>query len=385
MLTALSRHLEGSDPELASALYPLNVEATLAGAVNALGRPDSDTPAAEVESRLRAAVPYNAGDARLYSLLGESLSKEGDDKAAAGMFDHALLLARTEIHALRWSIQRAVTAGDHRQALDRMDMLFRRWPEQIGLIAPAIPAVFADQNGYDAFAERLRASPPWRPALLRALAGETSTNKVFAAQLLQDLATGPTPPSSAETASLLAGLFRDKQYDLAYRTFLLTLTEPEKELSGAIFDGTFQRAPSGRLFDWSARQQPGVVVSLPATSGGLSVEFANTPVMRIGLQQYLKLPAGAYRLEFKASAFSAVMPKSLLWNLACVGPAGAVAQVEIPDGDYRDRVVTGDFTVPADCPLQLLTLQTRAMVESWSNRYNGRVLVNYIRISEARP
>src|SRR5690606_11999775 len=101
--------------------------------------------------------------------------------------------------------------------------------------------------------------------------------------------------------------------------------------------------------------------------------------------QYIKLPPGSYRLAFKVSAFNAVMPKSLLWSLMCVEPSGAILQAEIPEGDYRDRIINIDFSVSRECPLQMLTLQTRALVESWRNRYKGRVLFHNIRISEVHP
>ena len=223
--------------------------------------------------------------------------------------------------------------------------------------------------------------------LIVALADFSSGNLAFTARLLQDLTLGSTPPTNPETAHLLASLFRHKQYDLAYRTFLLTLTPQEKDLSGFVFNGQFRQGPSGRRFDWMIRQQPGIVLTLPAGSAdsasgqGLLLEFGGTPVLRIGLEQNLLLPPGAYQLEFSASATGAELPKSLLWAIDCIDPGQPVQRVEVPDGTYQNRTVRGAFTVPQNCPVQNLTLRTNAMVESWSSRYSGRVLFHSIRIS----
>lgn len=394
MAIASSRRLESDDPRLALALYPLNAEALLAQATDALGRAEADAPLGEmegpldeIERKVRAAIPLDAGDARIYSLLGEILRRRGQEEAAYAMFDHALVLARTEIHALQWSIQRAVDDGDYRQAVERLDVMFRRWPERIEPLAGALPAVFSSPEGYAALLERIGAGPPWRPRLLSVLGGDAAPDLGFAARLLQDLAVSSLPPTPGETARLLAGLFKRKQYDLAYRTFLLTLAPQEKELSGLVFDGAFRQAPSARRFDWAVRRQPGVTLTLPAGLGdspsgaGLSVEFNGTPVQRVGVEQYLHLPPGGYEIEIKASAVAAELPKALLWSLDCLDPGQPVLRTDVPAGSYSDRIVAARFSVPQNCPVQLLTLRTNAVAESWSNRYGGRILFHHIRIS----
>lgn len=347
-------------------------------------------PLEQMERAVRAAVPLNAGDARIYSLLGEILRRRGQDEAAYAMFDHALVLASTEIHALQWSIQHAVEAGDYRRAAQQLDAMFRRWPERIGPIAAAVPGVFSNAAGYEALLDLVRATPPWRSKLLGELSGDAAGDAGFAARLLQDLAVGPSPPTPAETARLLAGLFKRKQYDLAYRTFLLTLAPQEKDLSGYVFDGGFRQAPSGRRFDWTVRQQPGVTLTLPSGDGrspsgeGLALEFNETPVLRIGVEQYVLLPPGAYELEVKATAVAADLPKSLLWSLDCIDPGQPVLRADVPPGDYRDRILRYSFSIPQNCPAQVLSLRTKAVAESWSNRYSGRVLFHHIRISAAQ-
>lgn len=381
-----SRHLEESYPSFAFAVYPLNVEALLAQAAAALRQEGDELPLEEMERRVAGAIPLNAGDARLYSILGEILDRHGNRDAAGAMFDHALSLAKTELYALRWSIRRAVEAEDYQQAVERLDALFRRWPQQIGPVAPAVAAIFSAPAAHSVLLDRIAASPPWRKTLLAVLSSDTAENPGFAAQLLQDLAAGAGPPTAAETSQLLASLFRRREYDLAYRTFLFTLSAQEKDLSGFIFNGEFRQGPSARTFDWSIRQQPGVTISLPAKTGdgsrgaGLSVEFSGTPVRSVGVQQYLLLPPGQYRLEVEASAIAAMLPKSLLWSIDCVSPSQPMLRADIPGGNYQTQLLSYKFSSSEQCAAQILTLRTNAVAESWSNRYGGSVLFHRIRI-----
>lgn len=387
MAIASSRQLEADSPDAALALYPLNAEALLAGTVARLNRQDADGTLEEMEGQVRAAVPANAGDARIYSLLGEILRRQGRIEDAYALFDHALTLASTEIHALQWAVHRAVANGDHDRAVEALDLMFRRWPDRIPLFAAVVPQVFSQPDSYAALLDMIAAAPPWRSGLISALAGPDSENLAFTTRLLQDLALGASPPTLSETGRLIASLFRHKQYDVAYRTFLLTLAPQEKGLSGFVFNGQFRQAPSGRRFDWAVRQQPGVALSLPAgaaggaTGQGLLLEFSGTPVLRVGLEQNLMLPPGAYQIEFTASATGAELPKSLIWAIDCLDPGQPVQRIEVPDGTYQERTIRGEFTIPQNCPLQSLSLRTNAMVESWSDRYGGRVLFHGIRIS----
>lgn len=340
-----------------------------------------------MEARVRAALPGNAGDARIYSLLGEILRRRDRTEAAYAMFDHALTLAHTEIHALQWSIHRAVEAKDHTAAMDALDVMFRRWPDRMAAFATGIPPMFSQPESYAALLNRIEQTPPWRSRLIYALSDFDSGDLAFTARLLQDLASGSSSPKTAEIAPLLANLFRSKQYDLTYRTFLFTLGADERDLSGFVFNGQFRQGASNRRFDWVVHRQPGVTVTMPAErrdSGsrqGLLVEFGGAPVLRVGLEQTLMLPPGTYRLEFTASAIAAELPKSLLWAVDCLDPSQPVQRVEVPEGNYQSHVFNAQFTVPRGCPVQSLTLRTNAMVESWSSRYSGKVLFDEIHIS----
>lgn len=388
-MIASSRQVEKTSPRLALKLYPLNADALLAWGIDALGDADNRVPLETIASAAEAAIPFNAGDARIYSLTGEIMRRRGQEAATHAMFDHALLLGKTEIHALQWSIQRAVNEQDYREVTDRLDVLFRRWPERIELLAEALPVIYSNEDGYRLLLAKVSGNPPWRSRLIANLTADSATNLGFGVRLLQDLAVGNSPPTAAETARVLSSLFRREDYNAAYRTFLLTLSPAEKDLSGFVFNGTFRQGPSARLFDWNLRPQPGVTVSLPKDAGtgrnpsgsGLSLEFNETPVLGVGVNQYLLLPPGDYGIGFQASAFAAKLPKKLIWSIRCRNSGTQLLNMDVPEGNYQDRAVEAVFSVPENCPFQVLGLRTNAIAESWSERYSGRLLIHNIRIS----
>jgi tetratricopeptide (TPR) repeat protein len=383
----LSRILERSEPELSLKLFPFNVEAALASASALAARDPAGGDLKPLEPLALGLLPSHAGDARLYSLIGEIHRRTGDAEAAFPAFERALTLSKTEVNALQWTLQRSLEQGDFPAALDRLDTLFRRWPDRIVPLAPVVVSAFADPGRYPLFLRRVEADPPWRGRLLSALS-RTPEAPVFLARLMQDLAAGSTPPRSLELNLVLSALLAAGQYDLAYRTFIVTLTPAEQEVAGHIHNGRFLLPPSGRPFDWQIRNHPGVTSTFrhadgDRPGGGLHLQFANTPIRNLSIRQSLVLPPGAYEFEFKVAASAARLPKELLWRIVCANsPYKIVAQAPIAPGTYAATTSRTELTVPeSDCPLQTLQLVTKAIGENWNDRYSGSVSFDDFRIS----
>lgn len=381
-VTGLSRSLEQRSPEFARTLFPLNAEAVLNRAAT-LRRASPDADLQLLEPVALGLLPTHAGDPRLYSLIGEIRRRAGDSQNAFIAFDQAFALSRTEFDALLWTLQRALEQDDFSAALDRLDTLFRRWPGQVALLAPALSDVFSNPKHYPRFLERMKADPPWRRNLFPALSRDPAA-LAFLAQLMQDLAAGPTPPRSGEVTPVLSALLAAGRTDLAYRTFVLTLTPAERKHAGYVYNGRFLLPPSGRAFDWQIRNHPGMTATVGSgdEAGGLRVQFSNTPVLNLSVGQRTALPPGTYELEFTAAATEARLPKELLWRMVCLGSNRIVAEAPVSPGTYKATTSRTQLTIPnADCTLQALQLVTKAMVESWNDRYSGTVVFNDFRIS----
>ncbi|WP_287364143.1 hypothetical protein [Mesorhizobium sp.] len=382
----LSRFLETETPTVSLAVYPLNVNALIGEITHDLNdtsnAPDLDAMLAKLESALR----FDLADARLYSLIGEIKYRKGEKDRAYEFFDQARKLSKTEIHALQRSIGRSIETGDLSGAVGEIDILLRRWPNQFPAIVEGLPTILSNPDGYQAVLAAIRAAAPWRSNLLVTL-GKTPDGLDFANRLLLDLTGSSAPPNSSEVSYLIHSYFGQKKYEQAYRLFLFSLSDQERNLGGYIFNSTFEPAPSGKPFDWQVGEQSGLEVTFAKAQGavegegGATVRFLNTPVKNTALKQYIQLPPGSYKVSLAASARNLKLPKELFWSIRCLGSAGEIARFNIPEGTYNRQALSQDFSVgPAGCPMQLLRLETAAIAESWRFRYVGTLVMHKLSI-----
>jgi tetratricopeptide (TPR) repeat protein len=382
----LSRLLEKDSPAASLALDPLNVDAQIGDITDRLNDTAEGTDLDALAATARNALRFDAGDARLYSLLGEIEYRQGEKEDAYALFDQARRLSKTEIHALQRSIGHSVETGNLRKAVGEIDTLLRRWPDQFPAIAEGLPQILSRPDGYQAVLTAVAAEAPWRGSLFAALT-KTPQGLDAANRLLLDLAGSDASPKSGELSSVISGYIRQKQYEQAYRLFLFSLSDQERKLGGYIFNSTFEPVSSGKPFDWQVHDQSGLEVTF-ATShdavegeGGATVRFLNTPVKNTSLQQYIELPPGSYRISLIASARNLKLPKDLFWSIRCVGPTGEIARLNIPEGSFNRQSMSREFSIaPATCPMQLVQLQTAAIAESWRFRYVGTLVMHKLSI-----
>ncbi|PYB71700.1 hypothetical protein DMY87_15925 [Rhizobium wuzhouense] len=380
--------LEDTDPKLALRLNPFNVDAFITLSEERLGGP-ADT--ADIDQLMAAAGRMAAeapGDARLYSVRGVAEAKKGDVEHALTSFRHALVLAPTELQALQWMIEYSAAQNDQATVVDRVDALFRRWPDRIPVYADRLPEIFRGADQRRLLVQRLKMAPPWRVSFISSLS-KSPDGALFAADLLWDLAQGQGEQNAGEINQVLGALLTAGRYDEAYQTFLVTLDDERQKLAGNVYNGSFLDAPSGSPFDWMVKRQPGLATSMAkpgdgASTPGLSIDFLQAPVRDPGIRQFLNLASGRYRLSVKASAQGAVLPKGLFWSIACFKPGTVLGTLPVEQGTYPITAISAELVVPPDhCGLQVLRLGTRAMTGSWNDRYSGRVRFDDVRIVSA--
>jgi tetratricopeptide (TPR) repeat protein len=385
-LHASSRLVEQTDPELALSLFPLNVDATTNLIENML---DGERPATDflgVRSYLDDSLRWNMGHARLHSLRAEVLLRVGNRSGAIDGFEHALQLSKTESVALQrmiaWSIERQDVAG----ALLNIDLLLRRHPAKLNNLGGVFPALAATREGYEELRGRLLTTPPWRAAAFRQLAAEPAS-LAAGASLLIDLREAGNPLGEWEVSIITQALIREGRTLEAYNLFLATLSDEEAALGGYIHDAGFERKSSSKPFDWQIRGRSGHTINRlphPAFVGersGLLIQFNGTPVKDMHVRQVLHLPPGHFDLGAEVSAANAKLPKGLYWSLRCVSSGRELARLDIPEGSYRDEEVSTSFELPpVDCPLQVISIHTAVIAESWKDRYSGNVVIRRLQI-----
>lgn len=337
-----------------------------------------------LEGVAQSAIRNAPIDALVYGLLGEVKLSEGDEKTADALFEIALSLSRTEAIALQRTLTRATRAGDHAAAIEKLDILFRRWPGQFSAFADAIPQLLRTPDGYETALAALANRPPWRAQFLRMLNRDPASIDL-AYRLHLDLNRDMEETVPGEIGGTLSGLLRARRYDQAYRLFLLTLNETDRAHYGYVFNGGFDLEPSSRPFDWRLASRPGVKVSREATdtSDGedfrLDLQFLGKPVKRIDVSQFLYLPAGQYRLTIKVDAFNLTSPKGLHFDLICIDPKSPIIRIEVPPGSYRDEMLEASFDLPdTSCEMFRLEMGTDLIAESFRYRYSGTLSIRAI-------
>ncbi len=370
---------------MALALHPQNVDARINELTASLNGPDGKDRLVEIGEGIEAALRFAAGEARLYSLLGEVEFQRDDKDVAYRLFSRARQFSKTEIHALQRTIVHSIEQDRLAEAVNEIDTMLRRWPDRFDAVAPVLPHILSRPEGFKAVRDALAEDAPWRRHIFAAL-GKDAANIAVAERLLLDLKDTKVPPQPAEMASIINGYIAQKQYESAYRFFLFTQSGEEAKLAGYIFNGQFAPLRTQKPFDWQLRDQSGVEITFGSRGAGTeisgaTVRFLNKPVKDVSLQQYLQLPPGNYVLTLTASGRSLKLPKELFWSLGCAGSTPPLLKLGLPEGSYENQSLSAGFSVAATgCPMQLLKLNTALIAESWRYRYVGVLTMHDIRI-----
>lgn len=339
-----------------------------------------------VDRELRRGRHYDRADARIYSLAGEIRRLMGDLDGADEYYDKALVLSKTEVNALRRLVIREIESARMDAALAGLDLLLRRWPANFPRVAPLFSMILADPTGYQAALNLLGEGVPWRGSVVNFLARDPQA-VYLANRLVLDLTGAPVPTTASELASVMNGYIAQKRYDAAYRLFLFATPEEKRKFLGYVFNASFSPIVVGGPFDWRLQRVPGVEVKfiertgLRGADGGARVNFFGQPVKGQLLGQLLQLPPGSYQLILNASGRGLRLPRKLFWLLQCVSGADRDrARLDLPEGSFDNRTLTAQFVISADCPAQILSLNSGLTVDSWFFRYQGQLTMHNLRI-----
>ena len=383
---AAAKFLETSHPKLAQTINPLNSTARVNQLTAELSK--SSLLPGELKSLRREVdtlVRLSPRDARGYSLLAETARRSGREREAKLHYLTALMVAPTEINALLNRLRSSAIEGELEETVARLDVILRRWPRYFDNVKPALLALAANQKGSVLLRRKLAERPTWRwPALLYMMKSEEGA-RLTKHLLAQERANGQDV-NVEEVAQTIQHLIDHKTYFEAYRLFLLTLTDAERERLSYVFNADFRLKPDRRLFNWQLKRQVDADVSLPYQPtdegrGGLSVRFLGAPAKLGNVYQMLSLPKGLYRFSASVSGRNLKLPKGLFWEIYCSTSGEKLGTAPFEPGSYRNQAISESFSVPDQgCPLQTLRLRTGMQNTSWSARYHGTAIVHQVSV-----
>ena len=346
--------------------------------------------AAQMRDVLERALMREPFDARAVRILGQLADDAGDRARTAAAMRVAARLSLRESTAVYWLLMQAAEARDYPAAIAHADALLRSRPGLSTLVVPVLVAIAESPGGSAPIIAALGSDPPWRGQLLASMPGLARDERT-PLQVLTALKQSPKPPTVHDYRAYIDHLLGRQSYELAYYTWLQSLTPEQLASTGFLFNGGFLLQPSGLPFDWVLRDGPGVTVEiaqLPSEPGqnALVIEFGVGRVEFPGVTQHIMLGAGSYRLKGRHRG-EIIGVRGLRWRVVCAGGGRApLGEGEMLLGAVPNwREFDLRFTVPGEgCRAQVVRLDLDARSAS-EQLVTGRMSFDDLVIARVPP
>ena len=352
--SAAASNYVGTDPDLAARIWPAHPRVALAVAMGEIG-----TSAAASQAALPATVARAMEAARRGPLLVEpfliegavALSK-GDPVQAERMFREARRRDPRSAAARYFLAQLYLVSGRAREGLAEAAVLTRLVRGGSYALVPGLIRYAREPGAVPNLRRIFAANPELGDLVLVELARDASN-----AALVIDLAAdgvdagkGTAPPWQA---ALIRSLIERGDYAKAHalwrRVSGVRATQP------ALFNPNFARNDALAPFNWTLGSGA-FGVAEPIESGGLQLIYYGRDNAQFAWQLLLLRP-GSYELSMRVKRDSPNGDPSLLgWTVTCQPGTRQLLDLPIANADKGDGVLAGRFTVPANCPSQLLVL-----------------------------
>ena len=344
-----------AEPDRALRWRPQHPQAMLALARGQLARGEHEAAQATAR-RLLAVEPLHAEAFRVLAAVEDQQKRPAQ---ALALYRIAARRAPRDAQAHAWLAEHYLQQGEYAPALAEIDRVLRMSPERTARVVPVLAQMAQERDFAVALATALQVHPPWRPAVLRALGRQSATDAQAETQVLQALqAQGGL--DAREFAGWLDSLIAQGRWGEAYARWAGAVMGESGRLP-RVYNGDFDRMPTGVGFDWRLKQVPGVLLGVEDAGGGQGMvahlRFLGRSVASGGLEQPMLLPAGNFRLRMRVHGQSLRSALGLQWQVVCADGGGVVARSEAIDGSFGWRALEVDFTVPVDrCKGQWLRL-----------------------------
>ena len=320
----------------------------------------------------RSALRANPLDGQSLRILAQAAEAEERTDEALVLFRKAMRLApRDQLVRFRL-LQEALKNRNAAAALTQLDALLRLNPELLTVLQPQLDLLAVNPAAQNAMVDMLNRQPPWRSGFLAALAGSNYPTEA----IMPIFAKIKGKNALSELEPWLSRLRRENHHMLAYLTWVNLIPEAQRSYLGNVFDGGFELPQEAHLgpFAWNAPPLAGTQAYWATTRGTIGqssyfVQFEGRRTPFGHLWQSLALPAGNWRLTWRARGDRLDTQRGLVWRVLCEPEGTVLAESEPMMGRFDWRQLGLAFEVPASCPGQrlLLTIPARIPAETVIN------------------
>jgi len=288
--------------------------------------------------------------------LGTAAALGGDLTRANRLFGYAEQLSRRDLTTQLWLIEEQVRRGDVRGALVHYDRALRTSRPARSILFPVLATAASDPDITASLSRIMARRVAWGPDFLAVMAETPDASPdalgrlLIAARLRPDM-PGEMVPLGAALARLIAAGHYEQGYAAYRRAVGARAPEPVR-------DGGFEAAGVLPPFDWSLADETDLSASREPKQDGSGLELVlRATDGRSGdlARQLLLLAPGTYRLGVTASGAASDSVIRAAVVVACAG-AGGGERLRLPLSATSRARLHGDFTIPAGCRAQWLTI-----------------------------
>jgi hypothetical protein len=250
-------------------------------------------------------------------------------------------------------IQDAVIRNDIPDAIRHYDILLRTSTAVSTVLFPALASAIIDPNVRSALVGALSNHPNWGNGFIDYLAGNGSDPQPTVA-LFRDLRRAGILVNDGDSALVISALVAAGDADDGWSYYQSVRPGADRRMSrDPRFNARLDRpAP----FDWTPINEGGISTSIQqGDKGGVFVFQAPPSVGGVMLRQLQMLPAGEYVLDGRSEGIDQPVNSRPYWTLSCHS-GRELGRIPLPNSTVWNGRFSGRFTVPADCPIQVLAL-----------------------------
>ncbi len=349
IVQSLAYGLRDSNAERAHALAPWDGRISAALAQTLSGPEATSAMRAQASSLARAALRQDPTAVAAASVLAINVQILGDARGADRLATYAQLLSRRDLATQMLLIEHAVSQNDVPGALRHYDIALRTTPNSTSLLFPILAGVIADPEIRPALAGTLAKRPPWS-ALFLEYAAANSPDPRATSLLFRDLAGTEYPISEVSRMLLIDTLASRGLFDDAWSLYVSFSPGADRQSSRDPKFTADLNHPT--IFDWRVVTNGGISASIqrgmldfaaPSSVGGTLVE------------QLQLLAPGQYRIAGHSIGIDQPPGSSPYWQLRC-RDGRELGRTDVPNSASANGDFAGQFTVPKECPTQILAL-----------------------------
>jgi hypothetical protein len=346
---SLAQVVVKGDQNLAHRLAPGDARIAAALAAEMSGPRATLPDRTQADELARSALRRDPTAVAAVAALGLNAQVRGETKRAREFFVYAQKLSRRNLITQLWSIEDAVSRDDIPGALRWYDATLRTTRRMDEVLFPILVRASEDRAIQRELVRTLQRSPIWGEGFIKYAAGN-GPYPLVTVRLFQRLRqAGVSLPESAKIG-VIDALARKRFYREAW-SFYATIRPQANRLRSRdpAFSAQLQEPAQ---FDWVAVNSGDVSTSIQDNAFNFAVQSSAGGAL---LWQKQVLDPGRYRLSGSVADLEFQVGAAPYWTLTCEDER-VLGRLSLPQSRGRTVAFAATFQVPADCPVQTLTL-----------------------------